>query len=364
LTAERFRPVFVTVYWPSALFPMEPSDCTIDPRTEASAAPVESFTPERVREWAASAYPDAAGRNDFAAETQRVATLLEQERTASLSNAESEELVGIVIRWRDASGPSAAAVSEAGEAMTFAGTPQQIAQRWRDRPNPTHATELSLPAFSVKKWLNFGNAFTFWTMKERAGVVGSRGLYEVLKALQPHRNRIKIHLIGHSFGGKLLSASLTGTGGPANHADSLVVLQGAFSHFAFASREEIVRAGVSVDRHGLYRDVLASGLVTGPIVVTHSTADSANRLLYPAGVALVKDVTEAARAPRYGSLGANGILASPTATFNLETHTMATVEAQAPRAISVDASGVILGHSDLIKTQVFKLIWDAVEKVR
>jgi hypothetical protein len=342
---------------------MEPSDCTNAPRTEAAVAPVDRFTPDSVRAWAASAYPDAAQQSTFDADTRRVATLLEQERTASLSNAETEELAAILIRWRDASGPSAAGVAEAGEAMTFAGTPQQIAQRWRDRPTPTHATELSLPAFSAKKWLNFGNAFTFWTMKERAGVVGSRGLYEVLKALQPQRNRLKIHLIGHSFGGKLLSASLTGTGGPANHVDSLVILQGAFSHFAFASREEIGLAGVTVGRDGLYRSVLLSRLVTGPIVVTHSTADAPNRLLYPAGVALVNDVTEAAHAPRYGSLGANGILAAPAATFNLERQTMAVVDAQA-RAISVDASTVILGHSDLIKTQVFQLIWDAVERVR
>jgi hypothetical protein len=365
LTPERYRPLFVTVYWPSALFPMEPSDCTLDPRIESSATPAISFTFERVREWAANAYPDAPLRAEFDGEVRRVAALLEQERTSSLANAEAEELAALLMRWRDASGPSPLS-GEAGEPVLFTGSPQQVAQRWRDRPADPRTAELSLPGLpSPRGWLNFGNAFTFWTMKERAGVVGSRGVYEVLRALQPLRDkRIKIHLIGHSFGGKLVSASLTGTSGPGNRVDSLIILQGAFSHFAFANREDIGRAGVAVDRDGLYRGILASSLVTGPVVVTHSSADTPNRLLYPAGVALVNDVTEAARAPRFGSLGANGILAAPTAAFNLATQTMASVEAQAPRTISVDASGVILGHSDLIKAQVFKLIWDAIESVR
>jgi hypothetical protein len=222
---------------------------------------------------------------------------------------------------------------------------------------------VALRAAFSKTWLNFGNAFTFWTMKQRAGVVGSTGLYAIVKALQPLRARkVRLHLIGHSFGGKLVTASLTGAAGSApNHADSLVILQGAFSQFAFATKEQIQAAGVRVDRGGLYRDALLSSLVTGPIVATHSTADAPNRLLYPLGVALVGDVTEAARAPRFGSLGANGILGATSAPLVLKQKRLADLDAAAIRAVTVDASGVIGGHSDLVKSQVFALIWDAVE---
>jgi hypothetical protein len=357
LTVERFKPLFVTLYWPSALFPTEPSDCA-DRRQESSV--ISAFAVDGVRKWASTAFPDAAGRTEFDVEVARVTTLLESERTSALSDAEAEELATIMVRWRDASGAGVAA-SEGGEPDLFAGSGPQIAQRWRERPNLR--SELSLP--NARRWLNFGNAFTFWTMKARAGVVGSRGMHDVLKALQPLRQRnVRIHLIGHSFGGKLLTASLSGSGGVTNRADSLVILQGAFSHFAFASRDEIVGAGVAIDRGGIYRDVLASSLVAGPIVVTYSSADLPNRVLYPAGVALVNDVTEAARAPRYGSLGANGFRGSPALALNLTTDTLASVESQSPRAVSVDASGVILGHSDLVKPQVFKLIWDAIERVR
>jgi hypothetical protein len=44
----------------------------------------------------------------------------------------------------------------------------------------------------------------------------------------------------------------------------------------------------------------------------------------------------------------------------LATQALGAVATQAG-LFSVDASGVILGHSDLAKPEVFRLIWDAVE---
>lgn len=361
LTGERFRPLFVTVYWPSALFPMEPGDCS-ERRTESSAS-IPSLTAAIVRQWAEAAFPDAASRPEFPAEAERLASLLERERAGSLPDAEGEALAAILVRWRTAA-DGTNTTGEGAEPGAFSGSPKEIADRWRKRPESR--AELSLPNVAgAKKWLNFGNAFTFWTMKERAGTVGSRGLYEVVRALQPLRaKKVRLHLVGHSFGGKVVTASLTGSGGTPNHAETLVILQGAFSQFAFATQDEIRAAGVSVDRGGLYRDVLGSKLVSSPVVVTFSSADVPNRLLYPAGVALVNDVTEAARSPRYGALGALGVRGAGSVPLTLSVQKLGAVESLSPRAVSVDASGVILGHSDLIKPEVFRLIWDAVELSR
>lgn len=357
LTPDRFKPVFVSVYWPSALFPMEPGDCVV---TESTASRVESaastFSRERVQAWAAAAFPDAATRPQFAAQVARVAALFEKERVSSLSNAESDEIARVLVEWQRAT-DAGAPVSEGPERAIFSGTAEQMAQAWRERPEPRQEAGFALP----KKWLNFGNAFTFWTMKERAGVVGSRGLYEVVKALQPARDRgVRVHLIGHSFGGKLVTASLVGSGGTRNHVDSLIILQGAFSQFAFATNDQIRALGVSVDRSGLYVDVLSSNLVSGPIVVTRSAADVPNRFLYPAGVALVNDVTEVAGVARYGSLGANGLRGPQVLALSLASQSLGDLQTT-PRAVNVDGSTVIMGHSDLVKPQVFKLIWDAVE---
>jgi pimeloyl-ACP methyl ester carboxylesterase len=111
-------------------------------------------------------------------------------------------------------------------------------------------------------------------MKQRAGIVGSQGLHPILASLQPRRAAgTRIHLIGHSFGGKLLTAALTGhqlAGG--NRVDSLMLIQAAFSHFAFSTTDEIRALGVTSDRPGLYLPVVANNLVAGLIVATHQPA--------------------------------------------------------------------------------------------
>jgi hypothetical protein len=109
----------------------------------------------------------------------------------------------------------------------------------------------------------------------------------------------------------------------------------------------------------LYVEIAGSRLVKGPLVCTFSNSDVPLRLLYPAGVAIVNDVVERA-APRFGALGSRGIQGPPVTGMALATQALGAVATQAG-LFSVDASGVILGHSDLAKPEVFRLIWDAVE---
>ena len=117
-------------------------------------------------------------------------------------------------------------------------------------------------------------ALSFWLMKRRAGQVGERLGREVLApaftALGATAPRL--HLIGHSFGAKLLASAVLGGLRP----ESLVLLQAAFSAFAFA--EEVP----SMKRPGFYHRVLAERLVSGPIVALRSDHDRALGLLYPA----------------------------------------------------------------------------------
>ena len=81
---------------------------------------------------------------------------------------------------------------------------------------------------------------TYWTMKERAGVVGQVGLGPLLSRLHQRQPALRIHLIGHSFGARLVSYALKGMS-PAfvegiTPIKQVFLMQGAFSHFAFARR--------------------------------------------------------------------------------------------------------------------------------
>jgi hypothetical protein len=120
--------------------------------------------------------------------------------------------------------------------------------------------------------LSLANALSFWMMKQRAGEIGERLGREVLAPLMASAGAVRLHLVGHSFGAKLLTSALLG-GLPA---DSLTLLLGAFSAFAFAG--EVPNMG----RPGYYRRVLVDRQVRGPIAVLFSAHDRALTSLYPA----------------------------------------------------------------------------------
>jgi hypothetical protein len=118
------------------------------------------------------------------------------------------------------------------------------------------------------------DALSFWVMKRRAGEVGERLGREDLGALfaEIAGEAPRLHLIGHSFGAKLLASAVLGGARPG----SLTLLLAAFSAFAFAPEVP------GVGRPGFYHRILAERRVAGPIVALRSIHDRALATLYPA----------------------------------------------------------------------------------
>ena len=178
-------------------------------------------------------------------------------------------------------------------------------------------------SFSVGDVLQelFG-VFSFWKMKGRAAIVGENGVYrflvDVKKALSQHDQRIRIHLLGHSFGAKLVAAAVYPAAGARDVerplVDTLVLLLGAFSQFSFSSA-----IPVETSAAGYYVPVVERGLVANPVTVIYSRHDTANKDLYPLGMRLAApanryemggpDETLETYQPskdRFGAIGANG----------------------------------------------------------
>ena len=111
-------------------------------------------------------------------------------------------------------------------------------------------------------------------MKRRAGQVGERLGRELLApAVTALGDRApRVHLIGHSFGAKLVTSAVLGGLRP----ESLVLLLAAFSAFAFA--EEVP----GTKRPGFYRRVLAERMVAGPDRGAPLRPRPGPRPLYPA----------------------------------------------------------------------------------
>lgn len=146
---------------------------------------------------------------------------------------------------------------------------------------------------------------TYWQMKQRAGVVGQTGLGPALARIAAEVPGLRIHLLGHSFGARLVSFSLaglpSGLTGSASPVKSLFLLQGAFSHYAFADALPHDRA-----RSGALKGMASR--VDGPLVTTHSLKDSAVGLSYPAASIVNGDDAAAAddQFARWGAMGHDG----------------------------------------------------------
>ena len=141
------------------------------------------------------------------------------------------------------------------------------------------------------KVLNF---LSYWTIKARAGTIGEALGAHVFPTLTGS-GPIRLHLVGHSFGARLVTA-IANSFSPhgALRLQDLTLLQGAFSQNGMTSGE------------GPYSAVL--GKIPGPIAMTHPHNDVACSLAYPLASRLSGDTPQgfgAADDP-FGAMGANG----------------------------------------------------------
>ncbi len=140
---------------------------------------------------------------------------------------------------------------------------------------------------------NLLNLTTYFKMKQLAGTVGMVGVAPLIDQVAPQVERI--HLVGHSFGGRLVTAASASSSTTKLH--SLVLLQAAFSQNGFSEK-----------RKGFFRSVVTAQRLNGPILVTHTKNDLAVGLAYPAASRISRDNASAFGGPddEFGGIGSNG----------------------------------------------------------
>ena len=154
----------------------------------------------------------------------------------------------------------------------------------------------------ARRLLNFT---TYYKMKERAGLVGRTGVADMLRQLRARHPHLRLHLIGHSFGGRLVTAVADALG-PQIALDSLILLQAAYSHNGLAEKFD-------GEHDGFFRAVLSEKKVRGPLVITHTKNDKAVGVAYPLASRFSSDTAAAfgdASDP-YGGMGRNGAQHTP-----------------------------------------------------
>ncbi|MFB7108240.1 serine-threonine protein kinase [Streptomyces sp. NPDC056291] len=203
---------------------------------------------------------------------------------------------------------------------------------------------------------------TYYTMKRRAGTVGERGLGPVVGRLAQAAPGVRVHLVGHSFGGRLVSFALSGLPEGVRTVKSVTLLQGAFSHYAFAPRlPGDPRAG------GVLRG--RERRVDGPLVCCHSRFDTALGTLYPLASRMADDDRSvlgldvgALLGARWGAMGHDGVQAVPgTRACTLSAALAAPFPASG--CVNVDAAEVVRrggppygAHSDIVHPELARVV--------
>lgn len=202
----------------------------------------------------------------------------------------------------------------------------------------------------------------YYAMKRRAGTVGERGLGRVIGQLAAAAPDVRVHLVGHSFGGRLVSFALRGLPEGVHTVKSVTLLQGAFSHYAFAARlPHDPRAGGVL--HG------QQNRIDGPLVCCYSHFDSALGTLYPLASRMADDDESfagfdlgRALGPKWGAMGHDGVQAVP-GTRALDLATALHGPLPSSGCVNIDAAAVVRqggppagAHSDIVHTELARVV--------
>ncbi|MGW0825702.1 serine-threonine protein kinase [Streptomyces sp. NPDC002845] len=363
--APRARLGYVGVLWPSMRFSDEPIP---DFKPSLAAAPARRPVLDKgTRHALLEVFP---GR---AVVVEQMARLLDQRPDEAASLEEFGRLVRLLVEVRP-QGPQAAFAAdtlaegtpESDPEMLFGDTAQvcgEFAAALADAESP--GEEPSATLAPPRLW---GGAHellrqaTYFAMKRRAGTVGERGLGRVVGQLVRAVPGVRVHLVGHSFGARLVSFALRGLPDGVRAVKSVTLLQGAFSHYAFAAR--------------LPHDTRASGVlhgqqnrIDGPLVCCHSRHDSALGTIYPLASRLAGDAHAVAgismggilRA-KWGALGYGGIKAVQ-GTRSLKLADALRSPLPTSGCVNVDAAAVVRrggppsgAHSDICHRELAQVV--------
>jgi hypothetical protein len=172
--------------------------------------------------------------------------------------------------------------------------------------------------------------------------------------------------MGHSFGCIVVSTAIAGQPGAINQpapVHSLFLVQGALSLWSFCPR-----IPYSPRESGYFNRIIKHALVTGPIVTTHSTFDTAVRSLYPKAAGLAGHLVLDEELPKYGGVGVFGAQGLGETAENLSMQPADyDYGFKKGRVYNLEASGIIKNgggfsgaHSDIAHPEVAHAMWQAV----
>jgi hypothetical protein len=341
---------------------------------------------------AASVERRAAGENKVISKLEEMKTLFASDADKKLLN-EAIDLVGelndkataraeFVQKIRSLLDPSAADREDASTSF-FKSEPEELMESLKlkiktstqKEGNDEDAATAALPSGAVElalsdvvaaenflsgffnSALNLLNYTTYFEMKTRAGTIGKNGVAPFLDQLSASIEGI--HLIGHSFGGRVVTAAAANS--TTSRIRSMTLLQAAFSHNGFSKK-----------RNGFFRSVVEQKRVNGPILITHSILDRAVGTAYPLASRINQDDRLALgdKNDRFGAIGRNGAQEMEhTEVDAVETILRPATDTQPyqfkqPLIYNLSGDTLITNHGDVTNEAVVSAVLSAVAPLK
>jgi hypothetical protein len=366
--APKARIGYLGVVWPSMRFSDEPIPDF--PRAVAAEMPRRPVLDKDTRHALLETFPGRATVID------RIARLLDQQPG---EDAELEEFGRLVRLLVDVVPPGPQALFAADTLCEglpqdspdmFSGSTaalcEEFAHALTHLESPDGAPEAGAASFSLPNpWEGAHELLrqaTYYAMKRRAGTVGERGLGRVVGQLAAREPEVRVHLVGHSFGARLVSFALRGLPKGVRTVKSVTLLQGAFSHYAFASRlpHDTRAGGVLEGQHNR---------IDGPLVCCYSRHDSALSTMYPLASRMAGDARGIAASAigrmlgdKWGAMGHDGVQAVP-GTKSLKLADALRAALPTSGCVNVDAAAVVRrggppagAHSDIVHRELAQVV--------
>ena len=203
-------------------------------------------------------------------------------------------------------------------------------------------------AAAARRIANFA---TYYQMKSRAGTVGRTGVALMLARIRATRANLPLHLVGHSFGGRLVTAAAAAL--PAGSAAvNLMLLQAAFSHNGIGRKFD-------GKNDGAFRTVIQDRRVSGPVLITHTKNDRAVGIAYPLASRIANDAAAALGDENdpYGGIGRNGAQHTPEAEAGVLGDLDAAYSFKPGKVYNLRADRFIADHSTVTGHQVAHAFW-------
>ncbi|MCX3063821.1 alpha/beta hydrolase family protein [Streptomyces beihaiensis] len=352
---------YVGVLWPSMMFADEPiPDFHPSAVAPSAVAPPIALDPGTLRALHA-AFPD---RGDV---VDRLAALLDEQpdddeafaafgallRRLTGAGTDTEYAWDTEDEARDGARPAMFGQDTRAVCLEFADTLERTLTAAAQGPA---AESFRLPGGLVKAWHGARELMrqaTYYTMKRRAGKVGRAGLGATLGRLAREAPGVRVHLVGHSFGARLVSFALAGLPDDAADVRSVTLLEGAFSHYAFAPRGVL---------HGRQHRI------EGPLVACYSHYDTALAVWYPLASRLagedrgLLDQGLLDLGARWGAIGHDGVRGVPD-TPRVDLAGALRHGLPATGCVSVDAAQVVRrggppsgAHSDICHPELARVV--------